>query len=122
MITARIEILMDSPASIEAVKTDGSLLIRMKEEEASVMREETETQRQSKQLQENTSVAEAEEFLSPARRIDNVEFDYSDGTLKLVIQGNGAMTADVYALDGRIVVDVPEVVMAASMPAAVVAQ
>ncbi len=122
---ARVEILMDSPAPIDAVKTDGSLLIKMKEDAQameSAMEEQTEAQRQSASLQKNASVAEeAEEFSSPATRINSVEFDYSDGTLKLIIQGDGAMTADVYALDGRIVVDVPDVAMAASMPAAVVA-
>jgi type IV pilus secretin PilQ/predicted competence protein len=126
MTTARLEILMDSPAEIEAVKTDGSLLIRMKEEETSLMaaamREEAVTRRQTEPSPEIASaVEETEEILSPAMRITGVEFDYSDGTLKLVIQGDGAMTADVYALDDRIVVDVPDVVMAASMPAAVVA-
>jgi type IV pilus assembly protein PilQ len=125
MTTARIEILMDSPAEIEAVKAEGSLLIRMKEEApsmAAAMREEAETRRQAEPSPEVArAVEEAEEILSPAMRITSVEFDYSDGTLKLVIQGDGAMTADVYALDDRIVVDVPDVVMAASMPAAVVA-
>jgi type IV pilus assembly protein PilQ len=118
MTTARLEILMDSPAEIEAVRTDGSLLIRMKEE--------AETRWQAEVAEEPSQeiareVEEAEEILTPARRITSVEFDYTDGTLKLVIQGDGAMTADVYALDGRIVVDVPDVVMAAAMPAAVVA-
>jgi type IV pilus assembly protein PilQ len=125
MTTARLEILMDSPAEIEAVKAEGSLLIRMKEAApsmAAAMREEAETRRPTGPSPEIArAVEEAEEILSPAMRITSVEFDYSDGTLKLVIQGDGAMTADIYTLDDRIVVDVPDVVMAASMPAAVVA-
>jgi type IV pilus assembly protein PilQ len=128
MATARLEILMDAPYEIESVRTDNSLLIKVKREAAaerpaaeSAMQEEAEAPRQMVVAQASGVVEGAQEPLAPATRITNINFDYTNGMINLVIKGDGAMSPDVYTLKSRIIVDVPGVAMAAAIPAEVVA-
>jgi type IV pilus assembly protein PilQ len=120
--SSKLEILLVSPSEIEAVKSDDSLVIKVKDEEdratGSTMMAQAGIAGQAEMA---VAQMRAQSSMSSATSITGVDFDYSDGTLKLVIQGDGAMTPDVYALDGKIIVDVPNVSMRAELPAAVVA-
>lgn len=121
MVSTKVEILLDSPAEVEPIKTDNSLLVKVKKAEAPAAGEAPGMQEVEVVQEAAPAESEAEEeTLPPATKITNVGFDYSDGTLDLVITGDGALDPEVYSLDGRIVIDVPGVEMEAEMPAAVV--
>ncbi len=58
--------------------------------------------------------------LQKATEITAVELRKNDGTVAVLIKGNGAMTPNVFPLDGRIVVDIPRVSMKAAVPSDVI--
>jgi type IV pilus secretin PilQ/predicted competence protein len=57
--------------------------------------------------------------LSPATTILQVNIEKEPGILKVVIKGNGSMNPDVFRLDNRAILDIPNVKIAASLPSAV---
>jgi type IV pilus assembly protein PilQ len=119
--SAKLEILLDSPVDVEPVKTDHSLLVKVKEAEAPAAGQTPAMEQMEVAQEAAPSEGAAEEKpLPPATKITEVGFDYSEGTLNLVVSGNGALDPKVFALDSRIVIDVPGVEMEATMPAAVV--
>lgn len=121
MVSTTVEILLDSPADVEPIKTGNTLLVKVKKAEAPAIGEAPGMQQV--EVAEEAAPAEKEEEeepLPPATKITHVGFDYTDGTLDLVITGDGALDPEVYSLDSRIVIDVPGVEMEAAMPAAVV--
>jgi len=58
--------------------------------------------------------------LSRAKSIDRIELRKSTEALKILIIGDGTMTPNVFPVDERIVIDVPNVSMHASLPSSVV--
>ena len=103
MATARLEILMDAPYEIESVKTNNSLVIKIKRTataewppQAGAMQEEAEAPRQMAVVAQASGVVEgAQEPLAPATRITSIDFDYTNGMINLVIKGDGTMSPDV---------------------------
>lgn len=63
-------------------------------------------------------VAVPKEF-PPATSIVGVNIAKEENFLKVIIKGNGSLSPDVFRLDNRAVLDIPNVEMAASLPAAV---
>jgi len=114
----KLDILLVSPSQIKTVKKDGSLLIQVEDKEDTMMMAQADT---SGEQEMSTTKIPMKGNLPAAKNINNVAFDYSDGNLKLVIQGDGAMAANVYSINRKIIVDVPNVTLNAEMPAAVVA-
>jgi type IV pilus assembly protein PilQ len=55
-----------------------------------------------------------------ATEINSIEVSRAEDALKIVISGNGSMMPNVFPIDKRIVIDIPGVVMKASIPSAVV--
>jgi type IV pilus assembly protein PilQ len=58
--------------------------------------------------------------MQKATEITAVELKKVDNTVEVLIKGNGAITPNVFPLDGRIVVDIPRVSMKATVPSAVI--
>lgn len=58
--------------------------------------------------------------LSRARSIDRIELRKSAEALKILIIGDGTMTPNVFPIDERIVIDIPNVSTHASLPSSVV--
>jgi type IV pilus assembly protein PilQ len=61
----------------------------------------------------------ASRLFPPAKEITQLGFDISDGVRRLIIKGDGSITPNIFALDGRIVIDMPGVAMKASLPSQV---
>jgi type IV pilus assembly protein PilQ len=55
-----------------------------------------------------------------ATEITGIELTRADGTVNVVISGNGSMTPNVFPLKGRIVVDIPSVSLKAAAPESVI--
>jgi type IV pilus secretin PilQ/predicted competence protein len=116
----RIEVLMDEPAGLEAEVFEGLLVLSLAEEMPAeeLVAEEMPAE---EPVAEEMPAAEPEVVLAEATAITSVDFDYSDRHKRLVIMGDGPLTADVFTLDHRIVLDVPGVEMMAEVPDTVVA-
>jgi type IV pilus assembly protein PilQ len=107
----RLELSLESPADVEAQKQyDGLLLVV--EEEASGAAEEAEF--------EASEMPMAEEAAEPATEITTLTFSYSKGFLKFTLKGDGYMEPEVFALDDRIIIDVPGVEISAALPEKVI--
>jgi|Deesub1362A_J573_1020465.scaffolds.fasta_scaffold00183_18 type IV pilus assembly protein PilQ len=118
----KIEILLDSPSNIEPQFTDGSLILAVKkgiEEDVLPVVEEAEEVEELEAVEQEVEVAEEAEA-EEATKISDVRFDYSDGTVKLIIEGDGLFSPNVFTLKDRIVIDVPDVSMEASLPDTVI--
>ncbi len=57
--------------------------------------------------------------LPPATSIVEIKIEKEQNILKVVIKGNGSLSPNVFRLDSRAVIDIPNVAMTASVPAAV---
>jgi type IV pilus assembly protein PilQ len=107
----RLELSLESPADVEPQKQFDGLILIVKEE-ASGTDEEVEF--------ESPEVPLVEEAAEPATEITALTFSYSKGFLKFTLKGDGYMEPEVFALDDRIIIDVPGVKINAALPEKVV--
>jgi type IV pilus assembly protein PilQ len=129
-LMAKIEMLLQTPSVVEPEYKENVLIIRIKEEE--LAKEESGVRSQeSGVLEEKETVSKIKEDipepapveqepLPEATEISSIAFERSAGIVKVLIKGNGSMTPNVFPLDDRIVIDVPDVVLSATLPSAVV--
>ena len=121
-LMARLDILLQMPSEAEPEYKDNALTIRVeKEVTEGVIREEKEIPEEEIAEKEEPITAEPETIPLPkATEITDISFERSEDTLKVILKGNGSMIPNVFPLDTRIVIDVPDVVLKASVPSAVV--
>jgi type IV pilus assembly protein PilQ len=119
-VMAKIEMLLPAPSIVEPGYKDNVLIIRIKEELPKKISEAMK----GEGIPEKEGVAEAapamQEPLPEATEISSITFERSAGVVKVLIKGNGSMTPNVFPLDDRIVIDVPDVVLSATLPSVVV--
>jgi type IV pilus secretin PilQ/predicted competence protein len=60
------------------------------------------------------------EELPPAETITGLSFDNTEGYLRFVISGDGSMFPNIFSLDRRIVIDIPDVMLNVDLPEQVV--
>jgi type IV pilus assembly protein PilQ len=93
-IGVHLEILLSYPSNIRAERVGNAILISV----------------DSKALDDKKEVQKAGEIVA-------VVFDKTDETVDLIVKGDGPMPEpDVIALDGKVLIDIPNVSMRASMP------
>jgi len=129
-LIAKIEILLQTPSLVEPEYKDNVLKIKIKEEElakeesgvrgqeSGALEEKEEASKTKEDIPEPAPVEQ--ELLSEATEISSIAFERSAGIVKVLIKGNGSMTPNVFPLDDRIIIDVPDVVLNATLPSAVV--
>ncbi len=114
-----MEVTLTTPLEITSSFFDNVLTLEMVET-AEGFKEETYGE---------TTMAEVEkekeeygiEFLPEAENILGVSFQREPDAVKVIIQGDGSMMPDVYPLDNRVVIDIPDVKITASLPKEVAA-
>jgi type IV pilus assembly protein PilQ len=134
---AKFEMLLQTPSEVESEYKNNVLIIKIKKEEATEKKElpaeespknvVKEEPIKEKVLETKNLEPAAPEQKPPlpasngpkATEISDISFEKSDGILKVVIKGNGSITPNVFPLDNRIVIDVPDVVMKAQIPSTV---
>ncbi|MDH5203339.1 MAG: hypothetical protein OEW69_08790, partial [Nitrospirota bacterium] len=135
---AKLEMLLQTPSEVESEYKNNILVIKIKKEET--------TEKKGLSAEESPKVAAKEEPIKEqvletknpgpavseekpplpasngpkATEITDISFEKSDGILKVVVKGNGTITPNVFPLDNRIVIDVPDVRMKAKIPSTVV--
>lgn len=141
--SSRLEILLSSPVAVEPLYKETTLAIRVKEEPGAAEEIVTvapkpkaeekviEVKAPAEKIEEPAKevkwaeVAKPEEEVSvpkefpPATSIVQVDIEKEESILKVVIKGNGSLSPNVFRLDSRAVLDIPNVTMAASLPPAV---
>jgi type IV pilus assembly protein PilQ len=129
-LMAKIEILLQTPSLVEPEYKDNALKIKIKEEElakeesgvrgqeSGALEEKEEASKTKEDIPEPAPVEQ--EPLPEATEISSIAFERSAGLVKVLIKGNGSMTPNVFPLEDRIIIDVPEVVLNTTLPSAVV--
>jgi len=106
---ARLEMLLQTPSVAEPEYKDNELKIRIKRESS------------KEPAKEKVNLAAHEGIALPkATEITNISFERSADIVKVLIKGNGSMTPNIFPLDERIVIDIPDVVMKAEIPSTVI--
>jgi type IV pilus assembly protein PilQ len=124
---ARLEMLLQTPSVVEQEYKNNVLTIKIKEElpkeistarlKAAAAEEEEASKIKEENIPEPASVEQ--EPLPKATEITGISFEKSAETVNVLVKGNGSMTPNVFPLDDRIVIDIPDVVMNTTLPEAV---
>ncbi|MEW6003529.1 MAG: type IV pilus secretin PilQ, partial [Nitrospirota bacterium] len=121
---AKLEMLLQTPSMIEPEYRDNTLVIRVRKEEPlkeAEISKEIGREREVTAVKEEVSEPVKEQVpLSKASEITDIFFEKTDDIVKVEIKGDGSMTPDVFPLENRIVIDIPDVEMKAAIPSALV--
>ncbi|MEW6570041.1 MAG: type IV pilus secretin PilQ [Nitrospirota bacterium] len=121
---ARLEVLLQAPSAVRQEHRNNVLTVTI---------EQLETRREKRPVAQEAKEEEAvpalplevqkpaESPMPEATEITDISFASSGNSVKVAIKGNGSMIPDVFPLDGRIVIDIPGVVLNVPLPSKVVA-
>ena len=145
--SVKLEVILQAPASVVPLYKDNTLTLQIKPEEPVTLTQTKEAEAGEKveaagkpvetaasdpapEPKENAPAAAAEPepkaagdgqgAIPKATSIDRIELRKSSGGLKVLIIGDGMMMPNVFPLDKRIVIDIPNVSMHASLPSSAV--
>ncbi|MEW6585616.1 MAG: type IV pilus secretin PilQ [Nitrospirota bacterium] len=117
-LMARLEILLQTPGSVEQDYNNNVLTIRVKGDTAKQQVQPSPLLVQKRDNPDPSPVVRGP--LPKATEITDISFEPSADYVKVVIKGNGSMIPNVFPLDDRIVIDISDVTMAAQIPSFVV--
>lgn len=117
-LTAKIEILLASPVGVESLYKDAVLTVKVKEEPAAKT-EEKPVQEQKVEVPRELPPVEVPKELSPATEITQLNIEKEENLVKLLIKGNGSLNPQVFRLDNRAVLDMPNIEITATIPSQV---
>ena len=128
-LLARLEILLETPSAVDQEYKNNILTVKIKEELSLKQDQPKElkipdTAREERPVVarkvNSNSVPPLQSPLPKATEITNISFDTSAGMVKVIIQGNGAMTPNVFPLENRLVIDIADVTLNTPVPAGVI--
>jgi len=128
-LLARLEILLQTPSAVEQEYKNNVLTIKIKEDlplkqnppkELKIPDSAKEERPVFARKANNHSNSALQPQLPKATEITNISFDTSAGAVKVLIQGNGSMTPNVFPLVNRLVIDIADVALNTSIPAGVI--
>lgn len=118
-----IEIILTSPLEVSHSMTGNVLTINIHTPESIKKREKDERkENESKQSPQDDNDSDDlepqadKEALPPATEIVGVSFKREGDMLQVLINGNGYMKPDVFPIDDKIIVDIPDVKIKTSLP------
>ncbi len=127
-LIARLEILLQAPVSVEQEYKNNVLTVMFKEnipeQKNSPLVQismDEETKPELTFPEKKKLISESESLLPKATEISNISFETVPNAVRVLIKGNGSLTPNVFPLEGRIVIDIPDVEMKATIPTSVVA-
>jgi type IV pilus assembly protein PilQ len=130
-VMTTLELVLQSPSEIVPSYKDNTLILAVTKEEAGVVTEAKASGPESvENLPKAVPVSGADEApaekMQPAQgsvasmpkatEISSIEVRKSADGVKVLVTGNGTMTPNVFPVSDRIVVDIPETVLRASVP------
>jgi len=146
----RIDVMLQTPASVTPLYKDNTLLLVLKPEEPSApavskaaAKESSESASASgKEIRESAAPDKSaadegkqsglskagetkavEEIVAPmhaATQITSIDLKKTPDALKVIVKGNGSLNPNIFPLSDRIVVDIPRVQLKAAVPSVVV--
>lgn len=127
-LMTRIEILLQNPSLVDQEYKNGVLKMKIKEDPSEKTPQQgiklADASREVRALAarrvDPLPDPPARAPLSKATEISDISFDVSSGTVKVLIKGNGSMTPNVFPLDNRIVIDIADITLNATIPSTVV--
>jgi type IV pilus secretin PilQ/predicted competence protein len=133
--SARIDIIMQTPSIISPSYNNNALTLSIAKEQQVALSEIKDAG--SKEIVDPPvaepvlsveppanavkAVEENKQPLSKATEIRGIELSKTGGAVKVLITGNGAIIPNVFPINERIVVDIPNVILKASLPEHVIA-
>jgi type IV pilus assembly protein PilQ len=131
VVTSRLDILLQSPSIIKPEIQGDTLILYVESKNDAA----SSSERQASSVERQASKVESQESNyrmthdarlstqkvgNAAKEIAAVVFDKTDVGIELVIKGDGTMPEPaVFELDGKIMIDIPDVVMKASLPSSI---
>ena len=118
----RLDILFQSPSSITPEYRDNTLVLSVKKEDPLMLTEAKDLETDPKALVRLVAVEvpaekdSATPAASKATEINNITIKKSADTVKVIISGNGTMIPNVFPVNERIVVDIPETTLRTALP------
>lgn len=127
IVTSRLDILLQSPSIIKPeIQGDTLILyVESKNDAASIDERRVSSEKITLNAERSTLNASQQQGKPDktgdvAKEIAAVVFDKTDVGIELVIKGDGLMPEPaVFELDGKIMIDIPDVVMKASLPSSI---
>ena len=123
---AKLDIVLQNPSSLSPEYRDNTLTIAIKKDDPVVLAEMKEIEASRKAAVRLATEETPTEKLQPqhesapvvskATEINNIEIKKSADTVRVLITGNGAMIPNVFPINERIVVDIPNTALRASVP------
>ncbi|MBI5073617.1 MAG: type IV pilus secretin PilQ [Nitrospirae bacterium] len=122
----RLDILLQNPSSITPEYRDNTLILSVKKEDPLMSTDAKDLETDPKTLVRLVAVEiPAEKDASPATskatEISNITVKKSADTVKVIISGNGSMIPNVFPVNDRIVVDIPDTSLRAALPSQTIA-
>ncbi|MDQ7786492.1 MAG: type IV pilus secretin PilQ [Thermodesulfovibrionales bacterium] len=117
-LLARFEMLLQTPGSIDQDYNNNVLTIKIRQD--AVKREEPLPVVQVKKMEEPATMPAMRGPLPKATEINEISFEPSVEGVKVLIKGNGSMLPNVFPLEDRLVIDIPDVTLNALIPLSVV--
>lgn len=135
-LMSKLEMLLQNPSSYEQEYKNNVLTIKVKEYPAPAKSETAQNVKVTDLLREKEPAMKRQARLEPpavtpepplvpqtplqnATEISGISFEPDDGYVKVLIKGNGSMIPNIFPLDNRIVIDIPDVALNTAIPDAV---
>ena len=120
-LMTRIDIVLQSPASLTPEYKDKTLILSIKKDDPTVLTEAKNLEADPKPVARLVAIeTPAEKETTPvtakATEINSITVKKSADTVKVIISGNGTMIPNVFPVNERIVVDIPETALHAVIP------
>ncbi|MBI5846443.1 MAG: type IV pilus secretin PilQ [Nitrospirae bacterium] len=117
----RLDIVLQSPSSLSPEYKDNTLILSIKKDDPMVFTEAKSIEADPKPLVRLVAVEvpaekEASPAASRATEINSITIKKSADTVKVIISGNGTMIPNVFPVNERIVVDIPDTALRAALP------
>jgi len=134
-LMSKLEMLLQNPSSYEQEYKNNVLTVKVKEDPAPAKSEPAQI-KVTDLLREKEAAMKREARLEPpaatpgpplvpqtplqnATEISGISFEQAGSYVKVLIKGNGSMIPNIFPLDNRIVIDIPEVSLNTAIPDAV---
>jgi len=120
-LMTRLDIVLQSPSSFTAAYKDNTLILSVKKEEPVLPAEAKSLESDMKPLVrlaaiETPAEKETAPVTSRATEINSITIKKSADTVKVIISGNGTMIPNVFPVNERIVVDIPDAALRTALP------
>ncbi len=120
-LMAKIDIVLQSPSSLTPEYKDNTLILSIKKDDSVVLNETKHFEAEQKPIAkliaaETPAEKEAAPVTAKATEINSITIKKSADTVKVIISGNGTMIPNVFPVNERIVVDIPDTALRAAIP------